>query len=394
MPHELDQILISWSQADSCEQMLALRTALINAAIFEPYSENGKLVIDIISEVAIRGDDAVADFTERFDLVKLAPAQFKVPTEDLERAHKEIGRELLASIRKAVENIRKYQSRVFIGNMFKQSEYDTGTGIKYTPIKRVGVCVPGASAPLPSTVMMTAVPAQIAGVEEIVVVSPPRYNGSIHPIILAVCHELGITEVYRVGGVQAITALACGTKTIPKVDKIVGPGNQWVQTAKKMVSGIVGIDSIAGPSEVLIIANDKANPAWVAADMLSQAEHAPGGAIVFTDSQKFAESVLGELKQQAVQLDRANETIDCLKKFGKIVVFKIIDEAVSWATYFAAEHLQIKVKQSQKKSKMPGRYLSGITALSRSVTIGRGRVIRCLREQLRSSPARLRATTS
>jgi histidinol dehydrogenase len=340
--HELDKILISWSQADSSEQMLALRTALLNAAIFEPYSENGKLVIDIISEVAIRGDDAVADFTERFDRVKLTPEQFKIPPGDLEAAHREMDRNLLASIRKAIENIRKYQSRVFIGNMFKQSAYDTGTGVKYTPIKRVGICVPGASAPLPSTVMMTVVPAQIAGVEEIAVVSPPRYNGGIHPIILAVCHELGITEVYRVGGVQAITALACGTKTIPKVDKIVGPGNQWVQTAKKMVSGIVGIDSIAGPSEVLIIANDKANPAWVAADMLSQAEHAPGGAIVFTDSQKFAERLLGELKQQVVQLDRANETIDCLKKFGKIVVFKNMDEAVKWANHFAAEHLQIQ----------------------------------------------------
>jgi histidinol dehydrogenase len=348
VPHELDQILISRNQVDSSEQMLALRTALINAAIFEPYSENGKLVIDIISEVAIRGDDAVVDFTERFDRVKLTPAQFKIPPEDLARAHKEIDKSLLVSIRQAVENIKKYQLQIFIGNMPAHRECGGGTGIKYTPIKRVGVCVPGASAPLPSTVMMTAVPAQIAGVEEIVVVSPPRYNGSIHPIILAVCHELGITEVYRVGGVQAITALACGTKTIPKVDKIVGPGNQWVQTAKKMVSGIVGIDSIAGPSEVLIIANDKANPAWVAADMLSQAEHAPGGAVVFTDSQKFAESVLSELKRQAVQLDRANETIDCLKKFGKIVAFKTIDEAVSWANYFAAEHLQIQCGDESK----------------------------------------------
>jgi len=374
---ELNQILISWSQADSGDKMQELRTALMNAAMFEPYSENGKLVIDIISEVAIRGDNAIADLTDRFDRVKLTPGQFKVPLKDLAKAHREMGRDLLASIRQAIENVRKYQSEIFIGNKQFGPELTAegpggrvwGTrlgegrgrsgrevGIKYTAIKRVGICVPGASAPLPSTVIMTAVPAQVAGVEEIVVVSPPRYNGrdpasrepSIHPIILGVCHELGIDEVYRIGGAQAVTALACGTKTIPKVDKIVGPGNQWVQTAKKMVSGVVGIDSIAGPSEVLVIANEKANPTWVAADMLSQAEHVPGSAVVFTDSQKFAQKVLGELKRQVVQLSRAKETIDCLQKFSKIVVFKSIDEAIRWANYFAAEHLQIQCGEQSK----------------------------------------------
>jgi len=345
---ELDQILILWSQADSSDKMQELRTALMGAAMFEPYSENGKLVIDIISEVAIRGDKAVAELTERFDRVKLTPRQFKVPRKDLARAHREIDKELLASIRQAITNVRKYQSEIFIGNKPRGGVWGTGTGIKYTPIKRVGICVPGASAPLASCVIMTAVPAQVAGVKEIVVVSPPRYNGSIHPTILGLCHELGIAEVYRIGGVQAVTTLACGTKTIPKVDKIVGPGNQWVQTAKKMVSGVVGIDFIAGPSEVLIIANDKAKPAWVAADMLSQAEHVPGSAVVFTDSQKFAKSVLVELKRQVVQLSRAKETIDCLKKFSKIVVFKSIDESIRWANYFAAEHLQIQCGEQSK----------------------------------------------
>jgi len=348
LSQELDQILISWSQADSGEKMQELRTALMNAAMFEPYSENGKLVIGIISEVAIRGDKAVADLTERFDRIKLTPRQFKVPRKDLARAHRQMPMELLSSIRHAIENVRKYQSEIFIGNKSGHRLWDMGTGIKYTPIKRVGICVPGASVPLPSTVIMTAVPAQVAGVKEIVVVSPPRYNGSIHPTILGLCHELGIAEVYRIGGAQAVAALACGTKTIPKVDKIVGPGNQWVQTAKKLVSGVVGIDSIAGPSEVLVIANEKAKGAWVAADMLSQAEHAPGSAVVFTDSQKFAKKVLSELKRQVVQLNRAKETIDCLQKFGKIVVFKSIDEAIRWANYFAAEHLQIQCGEQSK----------------------------------------------
>ncbi len=169
-------------------------------------------------------DEAVAEYTEKFDGVKLTPDQFRVSQKDLEKAHKEIDKELLESLRQAIENVRKYQKEIFIGNQ-------RHPGIKYTPIKRVGICVPGASAPLPSTVIMTAVPAQVAGVKEIVVVSPPRYKGSIHPIILAVCYELGIDEVYRVGGAQAVAALAYGTETIKRVDKIVGQvisGFKWL----------------------------------------------------------------------------------------------------------------------------------------------------------------------
>lgn len=343
MSNELDQILIFWNQPDSGNKIQELRTALMDVAMFEPYSENCRLVIDIISEVAIKGNNAVADFTERFDKVNLTSEQLQVGAEDLAKAHKEIDKELLASLQQAIENVKKYQRQIFVGN--KKSP-----GIKYTAIRRVGVCVPGASAPLPSTVIMTAVPAQVAGVKEIVVVSPPRYKGSIHPVILATCYELGIDEVYRIGGAQAVAALAAGTETIDKVDKIVGPGNPWVQTAKKMVSGlVVGFDSIAGPSEVLIIANDKANPAWVAADMLSQAEHAPGSAVVFTDSQELAHKVLEELKKQVKQLIRAEETSKCLRKFSKIVVFNNINEAIKWANYFASEHLQIQCGDESRK---------------------------------------------
>ncbi len=190
---------------------------------------------------------------------------------------------------------------------------------------------------------MTAVPAQVAGVEEIAVVSPPRYHGTIHPVILAVCHELGIREVYRVGGAQAVAAMAAGTRTIPRVDKIVGPGNTWVQTAKKLVAGsYVGIDSIAGPSEVLIVANDQARPAWVAADMLSQAEHAPGSAIVATDSADLARAVLEELKKQVVELPRGTETVRCLLDYSKIIVFDAFDAVIDFANACATEHLEIQ----------------------------------------------------
>ncbi|MBA7691342.1 Histidinol dehydrogenase [subsurface metagenome] len=196
---------------------------------------------------------------------------------------------------------------------------------------------------------MCAVPAQVAGVKEIVIVSPPRYKGSIHPVILATCQELKVKEVYRIGGAQAVLAIAKGTKTIRNVDKIVGPGNQWVQMAKKKVLGLVGIDSIAGPSEVLVIANDKSNPIWVAADMLSQAEHSPGSAVLFTDSEKLALEILAELKRQAGELSRSKEAIDCLLEFGAIVVFGDMADVVDYANVFAAEHLQIQCGDESRK---------------------------------------------
>ncbi|NQT02156.1 MAG: histidinol dehydrogenase, partial [Planctomycetes bacterium] len=187
-----------------------------------------------------------------------------------------------------------------------------------------------------------------AGVKEIVIVSPPRYKGSIHPVILAVCHELGINEVYRIGGAQAVAAMARGTDTIRKVYKIVGPGNQWVQMAKREVFGLVDIDAVAGPSEVLIIANDKANPAWVAADMLSQTEHDPGSAIAVTDSQKFAEKILDELKRQVNQLERSEETNECLKKYSGIVVFENMNDVIEAANAFAAEHLEVQCGEESR----------------------------------------------
>ena len=342
MPHELDQILISSSQPDFEKRLRKLRFGIVHATRFKIGSKRYEQVRSIVQDVAARKDAAVVEYTQKFDGVKLTPKQFKVSEEDLDKAHTEIQKNLLYSLCQAIENVRKYQTEIFIGN-------NTHPGIKYTPIKRICICVPGASAPLPSTVIMTAVPAQVAGVKEIVVVSPPRYKGSIHPVILAVCHRLGIDEVYRIGGAQAVAALAQGTETILRVEKIVGPGNQWVQMAKREVFGVVDIDSIAGPSEVLIIANDDANPAWVAADMLSQAEHDPGSAILFTDSQELAEKVIGELEGQVNQIDRTDKTIECLKKFSGVVVFKDISDAIKWANDFASEHLEIQCSDKSKE---------------------------------------------
>jgi len=343
VPHELDQILISYEQPDFEDRLVKLRSVICQATTFNPRSEEGRKVAEIIEEVWEKGDEAVAKYTKEFDGVDLTPEQFQVSEDKLQKAHKEIDSRLLISLRQAIEHVKKYQTEIFIGN---KSIY---TGIKYNPIKRIGICVPGVSAPLLSTVIMTAVPAMVAGVGEIAVVSPPRYNGSIHPVILATCHELQIDEVYQVGGVQAVAALADGTENIPKVDKIVGPGNQWVQTAKRVVFGQVGVDSVAGPSEVLIIANEKANPAWVAADMLSQAEHAPGSAIMFSDSEEFGKKVLDELEKQVKQLNRAKETTECLKRYSKIAVFDSIEDAIYWANEFAIEHLQIQCGKESRK---------------------------------------------
>jgi histidinol dehydrogenase len=311
---------------------------MVLSARFAGYgSRENRQVIKILRDVADHGDQAVAEYTEKFDGVNLTPEQFQIHKTEMKKAYLEIDKNILTSLRQAIDNVRNYQTEIFIGNF-------EHPGIKYSPIRRVGICVPGASAPLPSTVIMTAVPAQVAGVKEIVIVSPPRHNSSIHPVTLAVCHELEIEEVYKIGGTQAVGALAAGTETIGKVDKIVGPGNKWVQSAKKNVSGDhVGIDSIAGPSEVLIIANEDANPAWVAADMLSQAEHAEdSSAIVVTDSQQLAKETLAELKKQVKTLQRAAAAKKSLEKFGAIVVVNDIEKAIEMADEFACEHLEIQ----------------------------------------------------
>jgi histidinol dehydrogenase len=349
LPNELDNLLISYDQPDFRKKLVEVylsKAGMSHFGLGPRHTENRQKVEAILRDVVESGDEAIIKYTEKFDGVKLTPEQFRVNQGDLKKAHEQIAPELLSSIRKSIENVKKYQKEIFIGNNKKCSG---GTGIKYTPIKRVGVCVPGASTPLPSTVIMTVVPAQVAGVEEIVVVSPPRYKGSIHPVILAVCYELGIDEVYRIGGAQAVAALNFETKTIKRVDKIVGPGNQWVQTAKQLVFGDVAIDSIAGPSEVLIIANDKANPAWVAADLLSQAEHASGCAYLFTVSRKIAEEVLKELKKQVGLLKRKGETIACLKKSSGVVVFEDMHDLIQRANEFAAEHLQVQCGDESRK---------------------------------------------
>ncbi|MCI0499120.1 MAG: histidinol dehydrogenase [Planctomycetales bacterium] len=346
MAAAFDDILFKTSDADYPDRLRRLRAEHSMSGFLENRGELAQTVRQIVTDVARRGDAAVAEYTEKFDTVKLSPGRFRISAEDLKEAYRQFEPLLLKSLKKSIANVRKYQSGIFIGAKNKHP------GIRYTPLNRVALCIPGASAPLPSTVIMTAVPAQVAGVKELAVLTPPRHKGSVHPVILGLCHELGITEVYRLGGAQAVAAAAYGTKTIAKVDKIVGPGHDVVQLAKKEVFGLVDIDSFAGPSDVLIVANDKANPAWVAADMLSQAEHNPGAGLVVTDSMALAQKVLAELESQCARLNRAEATAECLKAYSAIVVCQTMEAVIDWANDFAAEHLQVQCgRQSKAVSK-------------------------------------------
>ncbi len=341
MNKQLENILMQSGDSDFEQKMARIREEHSMAGWLGNNAVIAERVRNIVAEVAKRGDDALSEFTARFDNVKLTPSQFRLTGEELKAAHEALDPVLLQTLRQAIENVKSYQSSIFIGSR----KID---GIRYRPLERVAVCIPGASAPLPSTLIMTAVPAMVAGVKEIVVISPPRCKGSINPVIAALCHELGITEVYRIGGAQAVAAMAWGTQTIKKVDKIVGPGNDYVQMAKKEVFGLCDMDSFAGPSDVLIVADQNANPVWVAADMLSQAEHNPGAALLVTSSKKLAAEVISELQSQCGRLSRADETLDCLIKYSAVVVVNSLDEMIEFANNFAAEHLEVQCGESSR----------------------------------------------
>ena len=331
------------NKEDFCVSWQAYKVKFSLEGVLLEQQDRRNAVQNIIERVITGGDRAIAEMTSEFDGVDLKPDQFRVSDEDLRKAHSELNSELLKAIQNAIENVKEYQTRI---KVTAPDEWTRSTGerlgVKYTALNRIGACVPGASAPLPSTVIMSIVPAQAAGVKETAVISAPRFNGDIHPVIKGVCYELGVTDVYRISGAQAVAALALGTKTIRKVEKIVGPSNIWGQLAKKEMFGLVDIDSFAGPSDVLVLADKTANAEFVAADMLSQAEHAPGSAVLITDSIELAEAVTAELEKQLEQLGRAEATRQCIEDDSLIVVANDMEECISLANDFAAEHLQIE----------------------------------------------------
>ena len=317
-----------------------LRGGRLTSADADSELDIPRIVQDILAKVAAGGDKAAAELTSKLDQADITPATLRVPAEVIAEAHAAAEVEFLQLVRRVAANIRQYQQSILIRPPSPLKRAGRELGVRYVPIDRVGVYVPGAKALYPSTVLMTVVPAQVAGVGQIAIASPPA-GGEVNELVLALAGELGITEVYRLGGAVALAALACGTETIPPVQKIVGPGGAFVAEAKRQLFGRVGIDSIAGPSEVLILADETARPEWVAADLLAQAEHDPGSAVLLTPSRALAERVAEQVVRQVDQLERAEVTRKALEAYSAIIVTPDLDGACELANEFATEHLQI-----------------------------------------------------
>ncbi len=309
------------------------------------YGSYMEQVQKIVDEVKEKGDEALFFYTKKFDGFSLDEETIKVTEEEIKKAYEEIDPSLLDIMQKALKNIREYHQKQMQYSWFDSKPNGTMLGQKVTPLETVGVYVPGGKASYPSSVLMNIVPAQVAGVKNIVMVTPCNKDGKISPVTLVAAKEAGVTQVYKVGGAQAIAGLAYGTKSLPKVDKIVGPGNIYVALAKKAVYGTVSIDSIAGPSEILVLADESANPRFVAADLLSQAEHDElASAILVTTSETLANEVAKEIEGFLEQLPRKEILEKSLEQFGYLLIAKTLDEAIDTANAIASEHLEIVTK--------------------------------------------------
>ena len=316
-----------------------------NSEIFAravPQTDVAAVVSEILAEVRKNGDRALLDYTEKFDRVRLS--SLPVPREEIEEAMEIVEPRFLGVLRRAAKNIRAFHEKQVRQSFVMNGENGVVMGQKIVPVDRAGLYVPGGTAAYPSTVLMDAIPAKIAGVGEIVMVTPPGKNGKVNPVILAAAQVAGIDRIFKVGGAQAIAALAYGTETIPKVDKIVGPGNAFVAEAKKQVFGSVSIDMIAGPSEILIVSDGKSDPRHIAADLLSQAEHDKlASAVLVTDSMELAAAVQRELEVQIPQLERAEIARASIEANGKIIVANDLSTVVDIANEIAPEHLELCV---------------------------------------------------
>lgn len=300
------------------------------------------IVKDILDDVKLRGDQALYDYNKKFDNVSLSSLQ--VTEKEIEDAFNRLDKELLEVIRYSHENIVRYHTKQKRNDFLDKDTDGVILGQIINPIEKVGIYVPGGTAAYPSTVLMNAVPAKVAGVEEIVMVTPPNEDGTISDVILAAAKIAGVTKIFKVGGAQAVAALSYGTETIPAVYKIVGPGNIFVAMAKKMVFGEVAIDMVAGPSEVLIISDDSSNPVHIAADLLSQAEHDKLAAcILVTTSEELAKSVAVEIESQLAELPRQEIARESINNNGRIIIAKSIEEAILISNEIAPEHLELAV---------------------------------------------------
>ena len=309
------------------------------------YVEYENTVREILDNIRERKDEALFAYTEKFDGVKINAGNIKVTKEEIEEAYKAVDPGMVDIIRKSLANIYEYHKKQVRQSWFDSKPDGTILGQKVTPLSRAGVYVPGGKAAYPSSVLMNIVPAKVAGVEEVIMVTPPGKDGKVYPMTLVAANEAGADTIYKAGGAQAIGALAFGTESIKKVDKITGPGNIFVALAKKAVYGHVSIDSIAGPSEILVIADETANPRYVAADLLSQAEHDEmASAILITTSEELAKKVSDETDGFLKELSRSEIIKKSLDSYGYILIAKDMQEAVDTANEIASEHLEIVTK--------------------------------------------------
>lgn len=309
------------------------------------YMEYEGTVREILDNIRERKDEALFEYTKKFDGAVINPGNIKVTKEEIEEAYKAVDPGMVDIIRKSLSNIYEYHKKQVRYSWFDSKPDGTILGQKVTPLSRVGVYVPGGKAAYPSSVLMNIVPAKVAGVEEVIMVTPPGKDGKVYPMTLVAANEAGADTIYKAGGAQAIGALAFGTESIKKVDKITGPGNIFVALAKKEVYGHVSIDSIAGPSEILVIADETANPRYVAADLLSQAEHDEmASAILITTSEELAKKVSDETDGFLKELSRSGIIKKSLDSYGYILIAKDMQEAVDTANEIASEHLEIVTK--------------------------------------------------
>lgn len=299
-------------------------------------------VDEVIREVRERGDDALRDYTRRFDGAELG--DLWVSAAEFDAAREAVDPYFLETLREAAENIRRFHERQRHNGFLLADRPGVVMGQRWTPIEKVGICVPRSPEAFPSTILMNAIPAQIAGVQDIVLVTPPRKDGSVSPEALMAAELAEVTDVFKIGGAQAVAALAYGTETVPRVDKIVGPGGIFVATAKRKVFGQVAIDMIAGPSEILVLADGTSNPGWVAADLLSQAEHDPlSSAVLVTDSRELAEAVQAQAEARLEALPRREIARRSIEDNGKIIVTDSLEKAVEAVNRIAPEHLELCV---------------------------------------------------
>lgn len=323
------------------------------AAFGEPLSPQ-QVVERICADVQRLGLDAVLDYTQRLDGVTLDRSAVRVSPAELKAAHAAASPAYLRTLRRVRDNVLSFQAGILNGDAVMRRGPGCELRMRYRPLRRVGVCIPGGAAAYPSSLLMTVVPAQAAGVPEIAVVVPPTRFGGYNDDLLAACHALGVTEVHRVGGAQAVAALAYGVEGIPRVDKIVGPGNLFVALAKRQVYGEVDIDSIAGPSEVVLIADWTAEPRYVAADLISQAEHSPGASVLITWEPDLIDRVADELGRQLAFLSRGDLARDSLERFGALILVRDEDEAVSLTNLIAPEHLHVSTSDPDRLAERLG----------------------------------------